>query len=78
MGLPAEPRIEQPDSVDKPAEMDGQSSKYEPSAPKDHPILEMIERVKANMPEDLQPEDVPTDAAKNYKHYLYGWPKESD
>ena len=44
----------------------------------EHPVLQIVERVKAGMPEHLQPEDVPADAAKNYKHYLYGWPKESD
>ena len=72
-GVPAEL-----ESVDKPAETDVQFNDIEPSAPKGHPILAMIERVKTDMPEPLQPEDVPTDAAKNYKHYLYGWPKESD
>lgn len=50
----------------------------EPSGSDGHPILEIVRRVKANMPEHLQPADVPTDAAKNYKHYLYGWPKETD
>ena len=44
----------------------------------EHPVLQIVERVKAGMPKHLHPEDVPTDAAKNYKHYLYGWPKESD
>ena len=43
-----------------------------------HPVLEIVARAKASIPKHLQPEDVPTDAAKNYKHYLYGWPKESD
>jgi hypothetical protein len=42
----------------------------------------MIEYVKANMPEHLQPEEAPTGAAKIYNHYVYGyvygWPKETD
>ena len=67
-GATAKPTIEQPDIAAKPAE-------NEISKPKGHPVLEILERVKANMPEHLQPQDVPTDAAKNYKHYLYGWPK---
>ena len=77
-GVTANPDIEEPGIVDKSAETDVQSSETETSSPEGHPILAMIERVKANMPEHLQPEDVPTDAAKNYKHYLYGWPKETD
>ena len=77
-GAASKPSIQRPDTSDEPAEADGQPSEDEPSTPKGHPILAMVERVKANMPKHLQPEDVPTDAAKNYKHYLYGWAKESD
>ena len=77
-GAASGPCIRQSGIADEPAEVLAQASEDESSAPKGHPILEMIERVKANMPKHLQPEDVPTDAAKNYKHYLYGWPKESD
>ena len=77
-GTTAKPSIERPEIEDTPTETDGQFNDIEPSAPKGHPILAMIERVKTDMPEHLQPEYVPTDAAKNYKHYLYGWPKESD
>lgn len=77
-GVPANPDIEQPGIVDNSIEKDVQSSEDELSDSEGHPILAMIERVKANMPEHLQPEDVPTDAAKNYKHYLYGWSKETD
>ena len=77
-GTTAKPGIEQPDVMDKSADTDRQPSDSGPSASEDHPILAMIEHAKANMPEHLIPEDVPTDAAKNYKHYLYGWPKESD
>ena len=59
-------------------EIDVQPNENEHSTSKGHPILEIVERAKANMPKHLQPEDVPTDAAKNYRHYMYGWPKESD
>ena len=77
-GASATPGIEQSDIVDKSVEANVQPDGDEPSSSKVHPVLEIIERVKANMPEHLQPEDVPTDAAKNYKHYMYGWPKESE
>ena len=77
-GTTAKPGIEQPENMDTPAETEVHSTKDEPSTSEDHPILAMIEHAKANIPEHLIPEDVPTDAAKNYKHYLYGWPKESD
>ena len=77
-GATPKPSIEQPDSVNKSVEPNGKPSENEPSSSKGHPVLEIVERAKANIPKHLQPEDVPTDAAKNYKHYLYGWPKESD
>lgn len=77
-GAASTPAIQQSDIVNEPAEANDQSSEDEPSSPKGHPVLEIVKRAKANMPKYLQPEDVPTDAAKNYKHYLYGWPKESD
>ena len=77
-GATPKPSVEQPDSVNKSVEPSGNPSENEPSSSKGHPVLEIVERAKANIPKHLQPEDVPTDAAKNYKHYLYGWPKESD
>lgn len=77
-GTAAEPRIEQPDIADEPAEADAQSEENEPSALEAHPILATIERLKANLSHLEQPDELPTDAAKNYKHYLYGWPKESE
>ena len=42
-----------------------------------HPVLAMIERLKAEIPE-LEQEKAPPDGAKNYKHYLYGHPKEDE
>lgn len=76
-GTAAEPRIQQPDSVDKLAEADGQPSEDEPSTPKGHPILARVEAIKENLRHLEQPDEMPANAAKNYKHYLYGWPKES-
>ena len=70
--------IEPPDMADKSVKLNGQSNENESSCAKGHPVLGIVERARANMPEHLQPDDVPTDAAKNYKHYMYGWPKERD
>ena len=40
-------------------------------------ILRLVERLHATMPEGAW-EGVPRDLAKNYKHYLYGHPKEEE
>ncbi len=40
-------------------------------------LVERIERLRESYPPDLW-EDVPTDSAKNFKHYLYGHPKVED
>ena len=43
-------------------------------------LAAIVERVKERQ-KDIPPEewaDVPTDLAKNHKHYLYGHPKEED
>ena len=43
-------------------------------------LAAIVERVKERK-KDIPPEewaDVPTDLAKNHKHYLYGHPKEED
>ena len=40
-----------------------------------HPVLAMVDRLRAEIPE-LEQETAPSDGAKNYKHYLYGHPKE--
>lgn len=77
-GATSEPRIGQPDSVDKSVEMDAQSGANEPSGAKGHPILARVEAIKENLRDFEQPDEMPADAAKNYKHYLYGWPKESE
>ena len=40
-------------------------------------ILEMFERLRKSVPPEAW-DDMPTDGAKNYKHYLYGHPKVED
>ena len=40
-------------------------------------ILEMFERLRKSVPPEAW-DGLPTDGAKNYKHYLYGHPKVDD
>ena len=40
-------------------------------------ILEMFDEIHRSMPEGAF-DDLPTDGSRNYKHYLYGFPKEED
>ena len=40
-------------------------------------LVERIEKLRESFPPDMW-DDVPTDLAKNKKHYLYGHPKEED
>ena len=40
-------------------------------------ILEMFERLRKSIPPEAW-DGLPTDGAKNYKHYLYGHPKVED
>ena len=42
-----------------------------------HSALEIADRIRRSAPPDVW-DDMPTDAAKNYRHYLYGHPKEED
>ena len=77
-GTTAKPGIDQPDVTDKSAEAPGQAGEDEPSAPKGHSILARVEAIKENLRHLEQPDEMPADAAKNYKHYMYGWPKESE
>jgi Arc/MetJ-type ribon-helix-helix transcriptional regulator len=49
----------------------------QPSPPEvDLPVWETISRLGQQVPDD-ELADVPTDFARNLKHYLYGAPKES-
>ena len=77
-GAASKPSIQQPDTSDEPAETDVQFGEDEPSTPKGHSILARVEAIKANLRDFEQPDEMPADAAKNYKHYMYGWPKESE
>ena len=38
-------------------------------------VLEMFKGVRESIP-DAERHDFPSDGARNYKHYLYGWPKQ--
>ena len=40
-------------------------------------IVERVKEAQKSMPPDAW-DDLPSDGAKNYKHYLYGYPKEKD
>ena len=49
----------------------------EPQAEGHESILEMFDRIRKSVTPDAW-DDMPTDGAKNKKHYLYGHPKESE
>ncbi len=38
-------------------------------------LLEMIDELHRSVPQDVW-SGRPSDGAKNYKHYLYGWPRD--
>ncbi len=40
-------------------------------------LLQMFDRLRMSVPADTW-DDLPSDLAKNKKHYLYGHPKEAD
>ena len=40
-------------------------------------LLDMFDRLRRSVPADTW-DDLPTDLAKNKKHYLYGHPKEAE
>lgn len=42
-----------------------------------HSALEIADRIRQSAPPNVW-DDMPTDTAKNYRHYLYGHPKEED
>ena len=41
----------------------------------EHSVLRMIRQIHESMPDSAW-DNVPKDGARNYKHYLYGWPKD--
>ena len=42
-----------------------------------HSALEIADRIRRSAPPDAW-DDMPADASRNYRHYLYGHPKEED
>ena len=48
-----------------------------PQAKRKESVLEMFERLRNSAPPDTW-DNMPTDGAKNYRHYLYGHPKVQD
>ena len=48
-----------------------------PQADGTESVLEMFERLRNSVPPDTW-DGLPTDLAKNKKHYLYGHPKEAE
>ena len=46
-----------------------------PAAGEHESLVEMFDRLHESFPTDAS-DDLPTDFAENYKHYLYGWPKD--
>ena len=52
------------------------AQKPDPDAPRGAAaILKMFEAIHESMPEGTL-DELPTDLSVNFKHYLYGWPKE--
>ena len=49
----------------------------EPSGGQSETLLEMVQRIREQYPDDEQ-RSLPTDSARNLKHYLYGHPKDPD
>lgn len=43
----------------------------------EHPLLQRLRKIRESVPASAW-DDVPSDGAKNYKHYLYGHPKEDE
>lgn len=52
----------------------GRTSFFDETAPS---ILDIFDAIHRSMPEGAF-DNLPTDGARNYKHYLYGWPKEDE
>jgi predicted DNA-binding antitoxin AbrB/MazE fold protein len=47
------------------------------AAPNPASLNELFDKLRESVPDEAF-DDFPTDMAKNYKHYLYGWPKEDE
>ena len=55
--------------------VDNQSESPKGSEETEHSVLRMFCEIHESVP-DLAWDNVPTHGARNYKHYLYGWPKD--
>ena len=83
--VPLEPLdLEEGAEVTVTVEKDGPTAKDAPTADDAPPekrglagIVAKVKEAQKSMPPDSW-DDLPTDGAKNYKHYLYGHPKEED
>ena len=67
-------------SVSGNGEMDGVNRQNESemvSEEEEHSILRMMRKIHESVPDSAW-DNVPTDSARNYKHYLYGWPKDRE
>ena len=53
------------------------SGKETPYDPNTQSLSEMLREVRESVPDSTW-DSLPTDGARNYKHYLYGFPKEGD
>ncbi len=54
----------------------GKAQRADPDAPRGAAaILQMFKEIHESMPEGAL-DELPTDLSVNFKHYLYGWPKE--
>ena len=52
----------------------GEETSYDPNT---RSVSEMLREIRESVPDSTW-ESLPTDGARNYKHYLYGFPKEND
>lgn len=71
--IDVKPRAPGQDLIKKPApESEDWKGPYDPETPTINDIFDDIRKSLSHIPK----EPGPTDGAKNYKHYLYGHPKE--
>ena len=61
--------------AETPATYDPRPPDGEAAGRESESLLELIDRLHREFPDDPS-DNLPTDMAENYKHYLYGWPKE--
>ena len=75
----AKQRLSTPPSEPEPAEADEPSPEAHeaPAVDVGQSILDMFDELHRSAPEGAL-DGLPADGARNYKHYLYGFPKEED